>query len=115
MNDSTHLKYTGVSNTLILQNLMTLANAGKQVAIRIPLISGITDTDENITSMIDFLAPFENIRRISLLPYNRLADDKCRRFDLVNRLEDVESQTPEELNQVKARFESHGYTVSIGG
>jgi pyruvate formate lyase activating enzyme len=115
MDDQTHVRYTGVSNSTILDNLIMLSDAGKEIIIRIPLVPGITDTRGNIASIIEFLAPLEGIRRISLLPYNRMAEDKCRRFSLANRLGHVEPQTPDTLDKLRAHFESCGYEVSIGG
>lgn len=68
-----HIKYTGVPNDVIKQNLRWLMDeSGKNYVIRIPLIPGITDTDENLAAIGEFAgdAPVE------LLPYNALAGAK---------------------------------------
>ena len=43
-----HKKYTGVSNSRILENFETLRKSGKPYLIRTPLIPNITDTKENL-------------------------------------------------------------------
>ena len=51
MDDARHMEYTGVSNELALNNLETLAKAGKCIIIRFPLIPGITDGKDNIAAI----------------------------------------------------------------
>lgn len=46
-----HKKYTGVGNSQILQNFEILKQSGKPYIIRTPLISGITDTKENLEAI----------------------------------------------------------------
>ncbi len=46
-----HKKYTGVDNEQILNNFKTLSTSGKPYIIRTPLISGITDTEENLEAI----------------------------------------------------------------
>ncbi|MBR6533155.1 MAG: glycyl-radical enzyme activating protein [Clostridia bacterium] len=46
-----HKYYTGVGNEQILENFEILKNSGKTYIIRTPLISGITDTKENLEAI----------------------------------------------------------------
>ena len=72
-----HIKYTGVSNKLILNNLQVLKQSNKPCTIRTPLIPNITDTKQNI----------ENIKKLignlnyETLPYNEFASIK---YDYLN-------------------------------
>ena len=67
-----HKKYTGVSNELILENFAYLKKENIPHIIRTPLIKGITDTDENLSSIKDLVgdSPWEK------LPENTLAKAK---------------------------------------
>jgi len=68
-----HIRYTGVPNDVIKRNLRWLIDeSGKESVIRVPLIPGITDTDENLAAIGEFVgdAPVE------LLPYNAMAGAK---------------------------------------
>jgi len=67
-----HKKYTGVYNDKILENLAWLKKSGKSFLIRVPLIPGITDTDENIAA----IAKIADGHPVELLPYNDLAGAK---------------------------------------
>jgi pyruvate formate lyase activating enzyme len=73
-----HKAYTGADNREILENLKGLCRAGKDVIVRVPLIPGHTDAPEDIGALGDFIVnELQNqIRRVELLPYNKLAESK---------------------------------------
>lgn len=73
--DQLHRKFTGVSNRSIHQNLKNLALSGKEFVVRIPLIPGVTDTDENITGIVRLLQE-NQITYAELLPYTQMAGGK---------------------------------------
>jgi pyruvate formate lyase activating enzyme len=115
MEDEAHRKYTGVSSELILSNLIMLSEKGGKTWLRIPLIPGITDTEENINAILEFITPLKNIQHITLLPYNNLGEDKYRRLNMPFRMGHCETQTDDELQKRKKLFEAAGYRVKIGG
>lgn len=115
MDDEAHIKYTGVSNELILENLTLLAERGEKVVLRIAMIPGITDSDENIEAIIDYIAPMKGIHEISLLPYNKFGEDKLKRFGMPNKLGSLKTQTRDEMKSILEKFTAHGYTVKTGG
>lgn len=67
-----HIRYTGVSNKNILQNVEWLKASGKPFVFRVPLIPGITDTEENLESIAEIVGG----HRVELMPYNELAGAK---------------------------------------
>lgn len=77
IDEEQHRKYTGVSNKVILQNLSYLAATTENFVVRIPLIPGVTDTEENITGIIQVLKE-NKIQYVELLPYNKLAGGKYK-------------------------------------
>lgn len=77
VNSELHKKYTGVSNTKILNNLSILAKSEIPFTIRTPLIPGVTDTEENIKGIAEILIN-NNINYIELLPYNKMAGGKYK-------------------------------------
>ncbi|MBE6589052.1 MAG: glycyl-radical enzyme activating protein [Ruminococcaceae bacterium] len=72
MDEEAHRRYTGVSNQSILENARWLKESGIPFVFRTPLIPGITDTEENLSS----IAAFAGNSPVELLPYNPLAGAK---------------------------------------
>ena len=68
-----HRKWTGADNHQILRNAAQLA--GPKVQVRVPLIPGITDTEDNIRGIFTF-ARRVGLSSIALLPYNPSAAAK---------------------------------------
>jgi len=72
-----HKLYTGANNSNILKNLEFLVNNGARIQIRIPVIGGINDSDEDMKAMLNYLKTFNGkIRDIHLLPYHSFAINK---------------------------------------
>ena len=73
-----HLHYTGVDNDLILDNLQLLGQSGKPFVIRVPMVPGVTDTDENLAGIARAVENMPALVEVDLLPYNRAAGAKYR-------------------------------------
>ena len=116
IDDNRHKIYAGVSNQLILDNLERLLEMGKKVRIRIPMIPGITFTEENINQTIAYLSGLRfPIEGIDLLPYHNTASHKYERFGLENKLGELKSIRKSDLEETKLRFGKAGFEVKIGG
>lgn len=113
MNSEKHLRLTGVDNDLILKNLKMLAESGSAVAVRIPVLPGVNDDNENFDALSRFLSPL-GIRDIDLLPYHELGNDKYRRLNLSCDMEGVAPPTTTELETIAARLRRDGFHVRIG-
>jgi len=115
MDNRLHEQYTGYSNTLIHDNLKMLAQSTAEVIVRIPLIPGVSATGENINAVADFLDPMTSLRRIDLLPYNRLGEDKIRRYKLKRTWHTRDELSEEDITGFRKRLESRGFDVRIEG
>ncbi len=109
-----HREYTGGGNDLILKNLRWLAGRGSNVVARVAIIPTCTDSDENLSD-IARLAGSLGLRRVSLLPYHRIAMDKYQRLGLDYRMGTVEPPSPARMNAIAAEFTRQGLEVRIGG
>ena len=69
-----HRKGTGVSNELILENLKNLSGRA-DIIVRIPVIGGYNDNDEEIRQIADFLKQIKIIKA-ELLPYHAMGEHK---------------------------------------
>ena len=110
-----HLKYTGISNTEILENLDYLLSNGSNVIIRIPLIPGITDTKENLDKILEFLSGYNKQPEVNLLPYHRIAEGKYHKYGIKYKMNGVNELTDDEIAKYKTLFEKAGFKVKIGG
>ena len=77
-----HMTFTGVSNETILGNFRYLAGLGKDIIVRIPIVPGITDTDENIKAITEFVNSVDPAVPVELIKYNTLAQNNYRRLNL---------------------------------
>lgn len=71
-----HMLYTGVDNKCILENLVCLKQSGKPFTIRIPVIPGVNDDEENYTATARLLAGSPCLEQVELLPYHTTAGAK---------------------------------------
>lgn len=74
-NNDVHKEFTGVSNELILNNLVKLSERKANIAVRIPVIPTVNDSIEEMKSIRHFLAP-HRITDIKLLPYHKMGEHK---------------------------------------
>jgi pyruvate formate lyase activating enzyme len=113
MNSEKHLSLTGVNNDLILQNLKMLAESGSAIRVRVPVLPGFNDDNENFDALSSYLSPL-GIRDIDLLPYHVLGNDKYRRMNLSSEMEGVVPPTTAEMETIAARLSRDGFHVRIG-
>lgn len=109
-----HQKFTGVSNTLIMQNLQSLVKAGKDVNIRLPLIPGINDTEKNLNDVKDLMLQ-SNLKKINILPYHRIAEGKYEKLQMENRMKDIKPHSENEIKNIHDFFIDAGFDAKIGG
>jgi len=76
MDRAAHQHFTGVPNDLILFNLHVLAESGVPFVIRVPLVPGVSDTDDNLEAIAAAVQGLPGLLGVDLLPYNRAAGAK---------------------------------------
>jgi pyruvate formate lyase activating enzyme len=113
MDPEKHKAYTGVSNELILKNLALVAKKGVPVVIRVPLIPGYNDSDENLHALAGAVRDIAPDASVNILPYHRYGANKYRMVDMVYQLENVPENTQEQLDHAREIIESHGLKCEI--
>lgn len=114
--DNVHKEYTGKSNQIILDNLKRLAAdsaVSDKIRMRMPVISGVNDTDEIIQKTVEFYKT-NNIKKLTLLPYHNLGVTKKKNIGG----QQISFQTPSDefMDQLKKIFEKEaGMEVEILG
>ena len=118
MDSERHRRYTGVPNELILDNLRLISSLGKHFWIRIPLISEVNASEENIAATADFLAGLDcRPEEVDLLPYHDIGKGKHERMGTVYNPDGLSLSTPSKEDQARCvrQLEAAGLKVKIGG
>lgn len=109
-----HKEGTGVSNELILENIARLAKIGKKIRIRLPLIPGFNDSEENLRKTAEFMVA-NNIKYIDLLPFHLTGEFKYGKLGKEYKCAAIREPSAEEMAKHMALFESYGLGGTIGG
>jgi pyruvate formate lyase activating enzyme len=78
-----HRRYTGVDNGPIRRNLRLLPSLGVPWRVRVPLVPGITDTEENLAAIAAELRDRTGLLGVELLTYHRAAGGKYAPLGLI--------------------------------
>lgn len=76
-NAEKHREFTGGEQSRVLENLQKLSGCKDNIVVRIPVIPGVNDSDEDLETFGSILRGFAGrIRQVELLKYNHLAESK---------------------------------------
>ena len=71
-----HVELTGKDNANILDMARYLSDNGKEMWIRHVLVPGVTDDENDLRKMSDFIASLKTVSRVEILPYHTLGMNK---------------------------------------
>lgn len=110
-----HEKYTGVTNNIILDNIKFLHDIGKEIIIRIPIIPGINNSEEDLKAFRDFIKTLPNIKGVNILPYHKIGEEKYKRLGMNYKMTGVEEPSEEDMDFALQILKGTGNKVQIGG
>lgn len=101
-NPMKHKEFTGRSNELMLENAKKIAESGQtNLVIRVPVIPGFNDRVDEIESIARFSDKLEGVKKIHLLPYHRLGQDKYDGLGREYLMGDVLPPTNEQMERLR--------------
>jgi pyruvate formate lyase activating enzyme len=115
MDSDQHLRFTGVPNALILKNIRLLAQQGKNIQIRIPLIDGVNSGEENIRKSGEFIASLATVESVDLLPYHSMATAKYQKLKQKNPGENLSPASQQKIAYAAKLLAAMGLKVHLGG
>ena len=118
MNDQMHREGTGQSNKQILENLARFVSENStECVVRLPLIPGFNDSEENVSQTAEFLKSLKRPPRLDLLPFNELASSKYKVLGLELEYQYAKARTQPEktLHQLVNIARSYGLEVTTEG
>lgn len=110
-----HKKYTGVANDIILANLRKLSSIHNKIIVRIPIIPGVNDDDDNISKIGEFILSLKSVREVHLLPYHKAGVEKYKRLNREYKLQDTLTPDDLKVNELAKKLQQFGLITKIGG
>jgi pyruvate formate lyase activating enzyme len=109
MEPEKHRETTGRTNDRILANARRLAQTGKQMIIRTPIVPGVNDSEEDVRRIAMFVRELSDLRgadgvrdgkaiSYELLTFHRMASGKYTSLGMEYRASAIESPTKEKMS-----------------
>lgn len=120
MDPDKHREWTGAGNRQILANLKRLANnPNTELILRIPVIPGVNDTQENMEQTADFILNEMNgrIRTLQLLSFMRLGEEKYASLGMPYEMKSVRFRRDyfqRKIDRFAEYFNSRGIHALVG-
>ncbi|MFN8543396.1 MAG: glycyl-radical enzyme activating protein [Candidatus Binatia bacterium] len=113
MSDAAHVVVTGRSNRQIVDNFRRVVERGVRVVARLPLVPGVTDTDENVSAIAGFVRTLGTGIAVNVLPYHRFGMNKYAMLDKPYLPGDLKPPSDERVEAVVRRFQSLGLACEV--
>ena len=108
-----HRRLTGADNSRIMSNLQYLMDRNADIIIRLPLVPGCNDSDEDIARLADFLNKNRGrYRYAEIMPYHTLGVGKAEKTGSAVSYTH-QNAGEEEILRWCALFASHGTDVKV--
>ncbi|UWG99224.1 glycyl-radical enzyme activating protein [Dehalobacter sp. DCM] len=93
MNADIHKTYTGAGNELVLDNIKKTVAMNKPLILRVPIVPGVNDSEENVRATAEFIVnDLQNrMLQVQLLPYRPLGEEKYHSLGMVYPMQDANS------------------------
>ncbi len=106
INDKICKDLVGHSNKKELEFIKYLNFIGKEIWIRQVIVPGITDHEDDLYNLRDFINSIEHITKVDLLPYHDLGKYKWINMNEVYPLENIRTANNNDIERVKKILES---------
>ena len=95
INPETFKLVTGVPIDPTLETLHISQKMGVEVWVRFVLVPGLTDNVDDMHKMAEYLKPFDNVKKINVMPFHKAGEYKWRDLKLDYALWDTPVPSPE--------------------
>ena len=114
-NSDKHKDLIGAGNEIIYNNLRKLETSAfsNSLIIRIPLIPGVNDDDENLLELLAAINSLTKVAAIEILPYHRLGVSTYPLLDRKYQLETYPSPSENYLQERLSFLKGQDHTVAI--
>ena len=95
----------GASNEKELAFAKYLSDNNIPIWIRQVIVPGITDNEDDLIKLKDFISSLKTVKNIELLPYHNLGKHKWETLGFEYKLKDVRQAAADDINRVKTILE----------
>jgi len=107
VDEKKHKQVTGSNNKKILANLVLLDEIAKEIIIRIPIIPGMNDTDEDMHAIGILLRNLKKVTKVQLLPFHNMAESKYESMGMEYKAKDLSAPKKERMQQFASIISSY--------
>jgi pyruvate formate lyase activating enzyme len=104
LDDNLHKSYTGATRDNNHRWMEYLQEIGKPTWIRHVVVPTITDNEERLQAVADYVSQFSCIERVELLGYHIMGEAKYKKMGIPYPLEGIPPLSPERLNEIREIF-----------
>jgi len=101
INDEIAKDLTGVSNKKGLAFAKYLSDIGKPIWIRQVLVPGITDDEQDLLELKEFISSLKTVEKVEILPYHDLGKFKWEKLGCKYELEGYRTANNEDVKRAK--------------
>lgn len=105
-----HKNLTAFDNSNILDMAKYLSDNGKDMWIRHVLVPGITNNEEDLKKLGEFVKSLKTVKRFEILPYHTLGVFKWKELGMKYTLDEVNPPTAEEVKKAEEIMDTKSYT-----
>jgi pyruvate formate lyase activating enzyme len=112
INQEEHRACTGTRPEPIWENARKIAESGKPMWVRTPVVPRYTDSVETIRAIADLCAKLGNVERLDLLPYNSLREPKDIKLGLKYALQGLQPPEKNAMERLKQAAREYGVKIA---
>ena len=109
IDEQEHIKLTGHSNKNILAMARELSDMKKPVWIRHVLVPQLSDFDEDLDKLSEFIDTLDNVERVEVLPYHTLGAFKWETLGIPYSLNGVCPPDKERISNANKKLKTSMY------
>ena len=104
LDDNLHKTYTGATRENNHRWMEHLQKIGKPTWIRHVVVPTITDNEERLQAVADYISQYSCIKRVELLGYHIMGEAKYQKMGIPYPLQGIPPIQPERLNEIREMF-----------
>jgi len=119
MDSEIHKKHTGAGNELILSNIKRIAESGKPIVLRLPIIPDVNDSFEHIDRVSGFIKENlgNSVVQVQFLRFRRLGEEKYKSLGIPYQMGEVNIERDEfekHIRELVERMQSYHIPAVAG-